>query len=236
MSGWVKFENTMPEDKKLPGLSDRAFRLWVSAICYCSRGETDGFVPAALMTSLSLSATRQTVKELLAADMLRERGDEYEVVNYLKFNPSKERIGQLKRAGRERVAKHRKRSDVTRDSARAPSAVSLTRATDPGSTASDKGSPERLTREIVDQAITILAGRWTAIEEAAVENTAAMYPEVDLLQGARLAVTWASDATWTTDSCGATLRAAMKKLDEERPEPGEQSEEDRRLEWLRAGA
>lgn len=225
MSGWVRFENTMPEDAKLPGISDRAFRLWVNAVCYCSRGETDGRIPAALMTSLSITANKRTVDELVDAGMLKAFDDKYEIVNYLKFNPSKERISQLKRAGRERVAKHRKRSGVTRDSAQASSAVSLTRATDPGSSeVSDKGTANRLTREIVDQAITILSARWSTVEEAAIENSAAMYPEVDLLQGARLAVTWASDASWEIESCGATLRAAMRKLDAEKPESDERSD------------
>jgi len=90
------------------------------------------------------------------------------------------------------------------------------------STTSDEGHG-RLTREIVDDAITILSARWTTIEEAAIENAAAMYPEVDLLQGARLAVTWASDPSWTTESCAASLRAAMNKLDGERPKVDEKA-------------
>lgn len=114
---------------------------------------------------------------------------------------------------------------------------SHTRGSDPfPSVPISSQSKGRLTREIVDGAITILSARWTTVEEAAIENSAAMYPEVDLLQGARLAVTWASDPSWEIDSPGATLRAAMRKLDSEKPEQGEQSEEDRRLEWLAAGA
>lgn len=217
MTGWVRFENTMPEDAKLPGISDRAFRLWVNATCYCSRGETNGKVPASLLTSLSITGNKRAVVELVKAGLLLERGDHYEVHNYLKFNPSKERIGQLKEAGRSRQAKHRN-ADVTRDSAEQPNALPLTRATAPLVSSADSFQGERgLTRELVDEATAILSAHWPTVDEMAVENCAGLHPDVDLLQGCRLAVTWASDESWEMQSCPATLRAALRKLDAEKP-------------------
>lgn len=245
MSGWVKLENTMPEDPKLPGLSDRAFRLWIHALCYCSRGETDGRVPKALMTSLSVTGSAAAVKELLATKpepMLIDCGDEYEVRNYLKFNLSKAEISEMREKGRERAAKLRQRRREREESAQSNAVTTSVTTQEHRSThASGSGVVEesiqgqgRLTREIVDQAIIVLSGRWTTVEEIAIENAAAMYPEVDLLQAARLAVTWAASPSWEIDAAGATLRAALRKLDSEKPADGEQSEEDRRLEWLKA--
>lgn len=80
-----------------------------------------------------------------------------------------------------------------------------------------------VTRELIDGAIAILVARWEP-DEAAVENCAGMYPSVDLLQGCRLAVTWASDPSWEIDSCAATLRAAMNKLDREKPKAEQKAE------------
>lgn len=109
MSGWVRFENTMPENLKVAPGSDRAFRLWLHAICYCSRAQTDGFVPAALVTSLSVTATRKTVEELLTAGLFERVDAGYLVHNYLDYNPSRARISEMREGTRQRVADHRKR-------------------------------------------------------------------------------------------------------------------------------
>jgi hypothetical protein len=87
-------------------------------------------------------------------------------------------------------------------------------------------------RKLIDEAVAILAARWEP-DEVAVENCSAMYPDVDLLQGCRLAVTWASDPSWEIDSCAATLRAALRKLDAEKPKADEKGQRrNRRAEAL----
>ena len=111
MSGWVRFENTSAENLKVATASDKAFRLWFNAICYCSRGRTSGKVPAALITALSVTATRKTVNELLALGLLEQLDAKtYLVHDYLDYNPSRERIEELRGANRDRVARHRERS------------------------------------------------------------------------------------------------------------------------------
>lgn len=107
MSGWVRFENTTPEDPDLPALSDRAFRLWFNAICYCSRAESDGMVPTVLIPSLSVSGSKKVVAELLGAGLLIDRGEKIEVRNYLKFNPSKAQLQDLREKARVRTSRWR---------------------------------------------------------------------------------------------------------------------------------
>jgi len=219
----------MPEDAKLPALSDRAFRLWVNAICYCSRGETDGRVPAALMTSLSISATKRAVDELLSAGLLLDRGGEYEVHNYLKFNPSRERLQALKRAGKQRTAKWRgqqRDASPAHHDAPASSAVSLTRATAPTTERSeekDQGEG-RLTRELVEEACSILSAveRWS-VDPVGIENAAGTEPDGDLLRACRLAATWGSDPDWQMGPA-ASVRSALRKLVAEKPKFDEKAE------------
>lgn len=238
MSGWVRFENTMPEDERLPGLSDRAFRLWVNAVCYSSRGETDGLVPAVLMSSLSVTATKKTVDELVDAGMLIARGRKFEIHNYLKFNPSKAQLGQMREKNKERASKwrgkHRNAADNDVDNG-ASNAVShsesLTGATTTdsvGSTSEDDGEQTQLTRERVDEACSILAAvdRWH-IDEVGVENAAATEPDGDLIRACHLAVSWGSDPTWTM-GCAATVRAALRKLTAEKPKTDEKQARRRR--------
>ena len=45
MTYWLRLDDTFPEHPKVVGLSDAAFRLHVSALCYAHRNLTDGHVP-----------------------------------------------------------------------------------------------------------------------------------------------------------------------------------------------
>ena len=49
---FVRFDHGMPENPKVVGVSDAAFRLYVEAICWCSRQETNGRIPDAMMRRL----------------------------------------------------------------------------------------------------------------------------------------------------------------------------------------
>lgn len=112
LSGWVRFENTTPDGLKVAPLTDRAHRLWFNAICYCSRARSSGKVPAALILNLSPTANAKAVGELLSAGLL-ERPDEkmYLVHDYLDYNPSRERIEEMREGNRDRVARHREKRD-----------------------------------------------------------------------------------------------------------------------------
>lgn len=41
---WVRFDDQFPIHRKVDGLSDAAYRLHTSAIFWCARNLTDGFV------------------------------------------------------------------------------------------------------------------------------------------------------------------------------------------------
>jgi len=43
---WTKLDSNHPDHPKIAALSDAAYRLWVSAICYANRHSTDGWVPS----------------------------------------------------------------------------------------------------------------------------------------------------------------------------------------------
>jgi hypothetical protein len=108
----VSFESTTPENPKVLNVSDRAFRLWFNATCYCRRNSTDGQVPALIVTTLCPSSNRKTVNELVEAGLLEQYDARTFVVHdYLDHNPS--------RADVERVAKREQdERDATRDRTR----------------------------------------------------------------------------------------------------------------------
>lgn len=117
MTGWVKFENVMPENIKIERSSDRAFRLWVAGICFASRAKSDGFIPISKVLNLTNSATEKTVAELVNSGLFERVDGGYLVHNYLRYNPSSQRIRELQASSRDSTAKWRDKQrdeDVTR--------------------------------------------------------------------------------------------------------------------------
>lgn len=75
---YIRVHDGMPDHPKVIGLSDAAFRLYVSAMCWCSRYLTDGIVPEhAMRTMRGWSA--ETVAELAEATLIHPADDASQV-------------------------------------------------------------------------------------------------------------------------------------------------------------
>ena len=85
---WVKIDDKFPEHLKVTGLSDAAFRLYVSALCYANRQETDGFVPRAQVPLLVRTRGEGQIAELLAAGLWSSVQAGYSIHDYLLYQPS----------------------------------------------------------------------------------------------------------------------------------------------------
>ncbi len=86
---FVRVDHGMPENPKIIGLSNAAFRLYIEAICWCSRQETDGKIPAAMMRRLG---PVKAATELVTATLLDSIKVGYEVHDYLDFQRSSKEI------------------------------------------------------------------------------------------------------------------------------------------------
>lgn len=94
---WARFEDNFAEHPKVIGLSDAAFRLHVTAICYSARYQTDGEVtPAAFR---AISGKPKLADELVDAGLwdTTSRGG-WAVHDYLEYNPSREKVTQRRNA------------------------------------------------------------------------------------------------------------------------------------------
>ena len=92
---FVRLDHGMPENPKIVGISNAAFRLYVHAICWCSRQETNGDVPAAMMLRLG---TKRAARELVTADLFEPVDDGYLVHDYLDFQRSSREINAYRSA------------------------------------------------------------------------------------------------------------------------------------------
>lgn len=103
---WVSLSDDCYMHPKVEGLSDRAFRVWVSGICYCNALLTDGHIPPAALTRLR--ASRKVLDELVAAKLWLAGEDGGAVVNhYLEYQPSRAKVEASRGAARERMVRHR---------------------------------------------------------------------------------------------------------------------------------
>ena len=109
---YAKLDDNFPDHPKVIELSDSAFRLAVTAICYSARILTDGrLTPQSLRR---FEARAKDVTALVDARLWEVDGKEYVIHDYLEYNLSKEEV----LAERERVSKQRREAGVASGKAR----------------------------------------------------------------------------------------------------------------------
>jgi len=96
---WVKLDDRFDEHPKVVGLSEPAFRAFVSGLCYCARNLTDGHITDAALRRIT---RRPVVNELLEVGLWEQNGNGVHIHDYLDFQPSSERILSRRRADSER--------------------------------------------------------------------------------------------------------------------------------------
>ena len=91
----IRITNTILEHPKVVGLTDRAFRSYIAALCYCSRQETDGRIPT---SAARVIGPPKVVAELISAGLLALNGDGYSIHDYLRHQRSAGEIAAFRSA------------------------------------------------------------------------------------------------------------------------------------------
>ncbi|MCF6467359.1 hypothetical protein FAF44_02880 [Nonomuraea sp. MG754425] len=95
---WVRVDDQFPVNRKVRPLSDRAFRLYVSALCWCNANLTDGVIGAReLMYVSDVSSPRRYADELVNAGLWSKTNDGWQIHDYLEYQHSAIKV----REGRE---------------------------------------------------------------------------------------------------------------------------------------
>ncbi|MCT1459899.1 hypothetical protein M3G03_10185 [Aestuariimicrobium sp. p3-SID1156] len=113
---WVKFDDQTPNDPEIDALSDGAFRLWFSAICYCQAELTDGHIADNRLRRLVPNFKKSQLDELTANNgnpngpIFQAAADGYLIRNFEKWNKTRD-YWETKRAREaERIANWRARN------------------------------------------------------------------------------------------------------------------------------
>lgn len=120
---WVRLDDRFPSHRKIRLLSDRAFRLYVSALCWSSENLTDGVIPAQeLRIVADIRSCKAAAKELVERGLWEntDNGD-FLIHDYLDFNPSAEQVRAEREAKTARQARWRANKKGTKKAPATPS-------------------------------------------------------------------------------------------------------------------
>lgn len=127
---WVRLDDRFPSHPKVLGLSDGAFRVHVSAICYAAEYETNGVISSVLVRQ---NKWQRRIKELVEARLWDPVDGGFVIHDYLEYNPSREQVTATREATRQRQQRFRRREGNAVTNA----SVTLSRNADPGPTRPD---------------------------------------------------------------------------------------------------
>ena len=101
---WIKLEDNAPRHPKVAGLTDRAFRAWVSSLCYASEFLTDGHLPVAFLLTI-----KRTIQDELMDSGLWAVAENGSVIihDYLGHQRDKASIRHQRERDKERQSRHR---------------------------------------------------------------------------------------------------------------------------------
>jgi len=109
---WVKLDDRFPSHRKVALLSDRAFRLHVSAICWCAENLTDGHISDRELTLVAnIRAIKATAKQLEEAGVWDRTDEGWLIHDYLDYNPSREQVLLERKRNAERQERFRRRKN-----------------------------------------------------------------------------------------------------------------------------
>jgi len=121
---WARFDDTFPAHRKVRRLSDGAFRLHVTAVCFSSHDLTDGLITHEDLEELTaIKQADKRVNELVLRGVWEPVADGWIIHDYLDYNPSRKQVMADRSAARERQQRARERRaasqrDARRDSQR----------------------------------------------------------------------------------------------------------------------
>src|SRR5688572_14713983 len=102
---WVRIDDRVLTDDKIAQLSGNAFKVWIFSLCFSNQNLTDGFINSRILPLLS--GRKKQVQELVEAGLWRETSDGWEIVNFLKFQPSRLEVEEKRAKNREKLERWR---------------------------------------------------------------------------------------------------------------------------------
>ena len=111
---YLNMDDNFADHPKVDGLSDGAFRLHVSAMCYAAKHRTDGAIPPERIPRLMPRFKQAYVAELIKAGLWVQHDDGQRIHDYLDWNKARAWWEKEKKDGMERQRKSRANREQAR--------------------------------------------------------------------------------------------------------------------------
>src|SRR5438309_2572507 len=98
---WVKIDDHFDEHEKVDAISDAAFRLHISAMCFAARNLTDGDLSShrARMLASRWTNGSELINELEMCQLWEVREDGWHIHDFEEYNTSKEKVKARRESG-----------------------------------------------------------------------------------------------------------------------------------------
>lgn len=161
---WIKLDDRMPEHPKVVGLSDRAFRAHIEALCYCAGTHTDGVVTEAIAKKRGWLRSAAALVEAL---MWEPREGGWYLHNFLKYQRSKEDVDRLSDLRAEAGSRGGKSTANAKQIAEPLlKQIRSEEIRDPNPTDSVTPKRGRAKPELTEEARTAFRARWVSVATA----------------------------------------------------------------------
>jgi hypothetical protein len=106
---WVKLDDGFPEHPKMATAGPLGLAMQVSALCYCNRNLTDGFIPHAMakklldLDDIRGVAWKGVVKRLVDVGAWREVTGGWQIHDYAEYQPTRAQVEDERKAARDRM-------------------------------------------------------------------------------------------------------------------------------------
>jgi hypothetical protein len=107
--GWVRLDDNFADHPKVIGLSDTAFRLFITGLCYSNRQLTDGLLSYQIVSNW-VGDNPMKPSDELEAQGLWERDDVgFYIRSYTEYQPTKDKVNEKRDQARERLRRYREK-------------------------------------------------------------------------------------------------------------------------------
>ena len=116
---WTRLDDMLPMHPKVRSLTDAAFRLYVCSICWSNLHLSDGYIESQHLRFISdVRRPRPAADELVQAELWETTLHGWRIHDYLKYQPSAERVEHERALKRQRQSRWRERGDASTDASR----------------------------------------------------------------------------------------------------------------------
>ena len=107
MMGWVRIDDNFADHPKVIGLSDSAFRLFITGLCYANRQLTDGVIPYQMVSNWVGDDPFKPSDELEDQNLWERVDKGFTIRSYTEYQPTREKVHSKRDQSRERLKRFR---------------------------------------------------------------------------------------------------------------------------------